>query len=31
MIDTRAIFEDARTYTAWQERPVSDVLPTEVR
>jgi len=26
MIDTTAMFEDARTYTAWQERPVTDEL-----
>ena len=26
MTDTRAIFEDARTHTAWQERPVPDEL-----
>ena len=26
MTDTRVIFEDARTHTAWQERPVPDEL-----
>jgi 3-hydroxypropanoate dehydrogenase len=26
MIDTESIFEDARTYTAWQDRPVTDAL-----
>jgi len=26
MTDTRLIFEDARTHTAWQERPVTDEL-----
>ena len=26
MTDTRVIFEDARTHTAWQERPVTDDL-----
>ncbi len=26
MVDTKTIFEDARTYTAWQERPVTDEL-----
>ena len=26
MTDTNVIFEDARTYTAWQERPVADDL-----
>ena len=26
MTDTKAIFEDARTHTAWQERPVPDDL-----
>ena len=26
MVDTKAIFEDARTHTAWQERPVPDDL-----
>ena len=26
MTDTRAIFEDARTHTLWQERPVPDEL-----
>jgi 3-hydroxypropanoate dehydrogenase len=26
MTDTRVIFEDARTHTAWQERPVADDL-----
>ena len=26
MTDTKVIFEDARTHTAWQERPVTDDL-----
>jgi 3-hydroxypropanoate dehydrogenase len=26
MVDTKTIFEDARTHTAWQERPVTDEL-----
>ena len=30
MTDTKVIFEDARTYTAWQERPVTDDLLRQI-
>ena len=30
MTDTKVIFEDARTYTVWQERPVTDDLLRQI-